>query len=63
MLKVLKYIIIFLLGYKIIKEIFGTKKQKEVPKETPQRNNNQTQKNTNNHIFDDAEDIDYEELK
>lgn len=68
MFKLLKYIIIILLGYKIFNEFFG-KKKKSLSK-TPQRQNvdtNKTSQTSNitnsNDKFDDAETIEYEELK
>jgi hypothetical protein len=66
-LKVLKYIIIFLLGYKIISEIFGNKRKNPLPK-TPQKQKVNTTDYTNTSAgsrdtFDDAETIEYEELK
>lgn len=70
MLKVLKYIIIFLLGYKIVNEIFGKKKQQTPLSNAPKKqrvetNNYSQQSNPNNgqSTFDDAETIEYEELK
>lgn len=65
MLKALKYIVIFLLGYKIIKEIFGQKNKRKVDNKPTQNNSIHTQQNTNekNQSFDNAEDIDFEELK
>lgn len=62
MFKALKYIILFLLGYKILKEIFGQKNKKNMPqRQNPPPPNHSA--NEKNQAFDMAEDIDYEELK
>jgi hypothetical protein len=64
MLKALKYIIIFLLGYKIIKELFGYKQRKNIKKPTVNSSiGNEAQYNVEKKHFDNAEDIDFEELK
>jgi hypothetical protein len=64
MLNALKYIVLFLLGYKIIKELFGNKQNKQVRDTTPKETiNTETKNKTTNNNFDEAEDIDYEELK
>lgn len=65
MLKVLKYIVIFLLGYKILKDLFKYKQNKEVAKHPDKQRvtyKEQTNTTTDNG-FNNAETIEYEELK
>lgn len=70
MFRFLKYIVFFILGYKIIKMVFAEDKPNQnIPPSPPRQkinNNNQQQQNnhsTSNSKFDDAEFIDYEEVK
>ncbi len=71
MLQALRYIILFLIGYKIFKMLFGqneNRKSVSPSKQTPPLNNTNSyhqdtyQKPTHSN-FDDAELIDYEEVK
>lgn len=62
MLNALKYIIVFLLGYKIIKELFGGQQKKNI-KKREEKNHSIQEEKPNNTPFDNAEDIDYEEVK
>lgn len=68
MFRFFKYIILFVLGYKVIKMLFAENKQQRVEPTPPRQNinnNNQQQKQqaTPNTKFNDAEFIDYEEVK
>jgi hypothetical protein len=66
MLQALKYIVLFLLGYKIIKELFKEKPQaerKKMPGEPERMRVNQQPDPMGNKHYTDAELIDYEEVK
>jgi len=67
MLRFLKYIVLFIVGYKIIKMVFAENKPKQPvpPSPTRQNINSDTiqQKTTPDTKFNDAEIIDFEELK
>jgi len=73
MIRFLEYIVFFLLGYKLLKILFvdGKPKQRVQPQNPNQNinsNNNYQQTKTNaasntNSKFNDAEFIDYEEVK
>ena len=66
MLRFLKYIMLFVLGYKVLKMIFADNKTKQtVPPSTPKQNINSDnfQEKTTTSKFNDAELIDYEEVK
>ena len=71
MFRILEYIVFFLLGYKVLKVLFAENKPKQrVQSSTPNQhinfNDNQQAKTTstsNKSKFNDAEFIDYEEVK
>ena len=69
MFRFFKYIILFILGYKVIKMLFAeVKPQQKVPQTPPKPNINangyqQNQQATSKPKFNDAELIDYEEVK
>lgn len=67
MFQFLKYIVLFVLGYKIIKELFkDTAPQKKAvrpPHANPNVGYTQQKTNTGSDKFTDAELIDYEEVK
>jgi hypothetical protein len=66
MLRFLKYIMLFVVGYKVLKMIFAEIKPKQtVPPSTPKQNINSDnfQQKTATSKFNDAEVIDYEEIK
>ena len=66
MFRFLKYIILFVVGYKVLKMIFAVNKPKQtVPPTTPKQNINPEnfQPKTATSKFNDAELIDYEEVK
>ena len=68
MLQVLKYIVLFLLGYKIIKTLFRQEPQQARKKVSPEPDRmrvNQQPGQDNQHPkqYTDAEFIDYEEVK
>lgn len=67
MFRFLKYIVLFILGYKVIKELFkDTSKEKTVPPAQGKQNihfDNQQNTSSSPSKFDDAELIDYEEVK
>jgi hypothetical protein len=68
MFRFLNYIVLFILGYKIIKMVFAENKPKRnVPPSPPRQHintdNHQQKTTSNNSKFNDAELIDYEEVK
>lgn len=66
MFRFFKYIILFILGYKVIKMLFAEEKpQQKVPQTPPKPNINTNgyQQTSANPKFNDAELIDYEEVK
>lgn len=68
MFRFLKYIVLFILGYKIIKMVFAENKPKQTVPPSPPRqhintDNSQQKSTSNNSKFNDAEFIDYEEVK
>jgi hypothetical protein len=66
MLQALKYIVLFLLGYKIIKEIFKEKpptERKKMPGDPERIRVNRQPDPSANTYYTDAEMIDYEEVK
>ncbi len=69
MFRFLKFIVLFILGYKVIKMIFAENKPKQTVPPSPIRQNihpDNFQQNTQpptHSKFNDAEVIDYEEVK
>lgn len=69
MFRFLRYIVFFLLGYKVLKVLFAEDKPRQtVPPTMPKQNINtdnfqQKSSATVNSKFNDAEYIDYEEVK
>ena len=66
MFRFFKYIVLFILGYKVIKMLFAqTQPQQKVPQTPPKSNinSNNHQQNPQPSKFNDAEVIDYEEIK
>lgn len=66
MLRLLKYLILFILGYKVIKELFKTPKQNTTVPPSPKNPSIHTYNNgttSTENKFGDAEVIDFEEVK
>jgi hypothetical protein len=67
MFRFLNYIVLFIVGYKIIKMVFAENKpNRNVPPSPPRQNinaDNFQQTTSSNSKFNDAELIDYEEIK
>jgi hypothetical protein len=67
MLRLLKYLILFILGYKVIKELFKQPKEKNSVPPAPHNPHIRATANNGNPStdkkFGDAELIDYEEVK
>ena len=66
MLQTLKYIILFLLGYKIIKTLFKEEqpaRRRQMPKDRMRVKPQPDPAPNNSRSFQDAEFIDYEEVK
>ena len=67
MFRFLRYIVLFILGYKVIKMVFSENKPNQtVPPSAPKQNINSDnfhQKTTPDSKFNDAELIDFEEVK
>lgn len=69
MFRFLKYIVLFLVGYKVIKMLFAENQSRQRVPQTPPKSNissDNHQQNTTasqNSKFGDAEAIDYEEVR
>ncbi|MFN8296501.1 MAG: hypothetical protein U0T69_09920 [Chitinophagales bacterium] len=69
MFRFFKYIILFILGYKVLKQLFAEyNTQDTVPQTPPKQNINSTnysqnQQHSQHSKFNNAEPIDYEEVK
>lgn len=66
MLQALKYIVLFLLGYKVIKTLFKEEKpatRRQMPKDRVKMNPQPEAAGNAHRSYQDAEFIDYEEVK
>ena len=68
MFRFFKYIVLFVLGYKVLKMLFAENQSHQKVPQTPPKpninsNNHNQQQNPQTSKFNDAEFIDYEEVK